>query len=132
MPTRVVIPSATQAPYEYWPNMASRYKKRKHQQFEEEAYDSPTAQRDLVSLHIQAHEADLVRGPQAVTATRSLEVLRRTEVGSSIFEPGDGLIKWNGDGNVAFADTSAEDHLQLGRASELKEESREDGVWIDR
>lgn len=112
--------------------MASRYKKRKHQQFEEEAYDSPTNQRDLVSLHIQAHEADLVRGPQATTATRSLEVLLRKEGGTLILDPGDGLIKWNGAGNVAFADTSAEDHLQLGRAPELKEESSKDDIWIDR
>lgn len=112
--------------------MASRYKKRKHQQFEEEAYDSPTNQRDLASLHIQAHEADLVRGPQAATATRSLEVLLRKEDGALILDPGDALIKWNGGGDVAFADTSAEDHLQLGRAPELKEESREDDVWIDR
>lgn len=112
--------------------MTSRYKKRKHQQFEEEVHDGPTTQRDLVSLHIKAHEADLVRGPQAATATRSLEVLLREEDGTLILDPGDGLIKWNSGGNVAFADTSVDDHLQLGRASDLEEESREDGVWIDR
>lgn len=66
------------------------------------------------SLFIQAHEADLVRGPQAHAAARSLEVERQE---GRVVWVGDGLIKWE----------------TAGRNEDNAEStSSQEGVWVDR
>lgn len=107
--------------------MTSRSRKRKHRLQEP---GSPEQARP--SLYIQAHEADLVRGPQAIAAARSLEVVRRVEGGRTVMAIGDGLIQWNL--GITPADESfAEDHFQLGSAPKPTENiTKEEGIWVDR
>ncbi|KAL7278203.1 hypothetical protein ACG7TL_008177 [Trametes sanguinea] len=87
-------------------------------------------------LRIQAHEADLVRGPRAVAAVRSLEVMRCEENGRVVLEPGDGLIRWAGGGTHAEEDDFAEDHFQLGSSDQIETKAAgqdgTEGTWVDR
>jgi hypothetical protein len=80
------------------------HRKRKHRQQSDtysSQYDrpaSPSPTRPDSSLFIVAHEADIIRGPQAARSADSLEVAPNVDgrEGSRI---GDGLIKWeNGTG----------------------------------
>jgi hypothetical protein len=81
------------------------------------------------ALFIQAHEAEVIRGPQARIAAASLEVGISE---SSRLTVGDGLIKWGGERpnatkmrvpvNVAFDGEDSDD--------EWKDES--EAVWVDR
>jgi len=66
------------------------------------------------SLFIQAHEADLVRGPQAHVSARSLEVEKD---GDKVTWVGDGLIKWG----VPTQDEGSVEAV----------DDRE-GIWVDR
>ncbi|OBZ72861.1 hypothetical protein A0H81_06845 [Grifola frondosa] len=107
--------------------MSSKSRKRKQR-----TYDYPISvqssegpiQSDS-SLFIQAHEADLVRGPQAVAAARSLEI----EYSGGIRRPvrvGDGLIKWSGGevkNEVVDPDEEADDQ-------DIPD--TDDGIWLDR
>jgi len=90
-------------------------------------------------LFIQAHEADLIHGPQAKTAARSLEVMRdhtERDPGSrhETWNIGDGLIRWGGaevatlmreNSGTVFHDD--DDYIQQGGRNE-----DEVGVWVDR
>ncbi|KZT01941.1 uncharacterized protein LAESUDRAFT_730638 [Laetiporus sulphureus 93-53] len=85
------------------------------------------------ALYIQAHEADVVRGPQAAAAATSLEVDYYEEDGKQRMRVGGGLIKWkSGETEPAPFD---EDHAQL-RNYALKSDSKnveeENGLWVDR
>lgn len=67
------------------------------------------------SLFIQAHEADIVRGPQAHASALALEV--NTVDGRTI--PGEGLIQWK-------------NALDVPPGVEGQEVSDEKAVWVDR
>ncbi|KAK7033916.1 hypothetical protein VNI00_012540 [Paramarasmius palmivorus] len=70
------------------------------------------------ALFIQAHEADIVRGPQALVAAKSLEVSEAT-VGS-------GLIRWGGE--VVSRRFTGEDDEGVDEEGE----EEKDAVWVDR
>ncbi|CDO74312.1 hypothetical protein BN946_scf184800.g1 [Trametes cinnabarina] len=87
------------------------------------------------TLRIHAHEADLVRGPQAAAAARSLEVIRREEHGKVVLEIGDGLIKWEGEVVQSGEDAFGEDRLQLGVGTKGTTDAKKnvsEGIWVDR
>ncbi|KAI0370699.1 hypothetical protein BV20DRAFT_966203 [Pilatotrama ljubarskyi] len=115
--------------------MASKFRKRKHRGHEEsEASAARQSPRPDPSLYIQAHEADLVRGPQAAAAARSLEVIRRGQDGKVLLEVGDGLIRWNGGGgDLQGLSSFEEDRFQLGQVpkSDGRAEDAE-AIWVDR
>lgn len=75
------------------------HRKRKHRQRSDSynnQYDqpaSPSSTRPDPSLFIVAHEADIIRGPQAARAADSLEVGINVD-GKGGSRIGDGLIKW--------------------------------------
>ena len=85
------------------------------------------------SLFIQAHEADLVHGPQAASAARSLEVLRGHGKGQPEVV-GDGLIEWAGVGRGIIDWSNDEDHMQLRGSSVTSEDAPkgQTGYWVDR
>jgi hypothetical protein len=76
------------------------HRKRKHRQrsdtysnqYDPPATPSSTTRPDL-SLFIVAHEADIIRGPQAARTADSLEVGINVD-GRGGSRVGDGLIKW--------------------------------------
>ncbi|KAI0755659.1 hypothetical protein C8Q74DRAFT_1304866 [Fomes fomentarius] len=111
--------------------MAHRSKKRKTRPYDlpgsaslNERYEPDS------SLFIQAFEADLVRGPSAYSAARSLEVLKGK--GSEIIV-GDALIQWNAPTQPRYESLS-EHHLDSGsRGSHDDAPPREENViWVDR
>ena len=74
------------------------HRKRKHRQRSDtysNQYDPPTTSttRPDPSLFIVAHEADIIRGPQAARTADSLEVGINVD-GQGGSRVGDGLIKW--------------------------------------
>ena len=85
------------------------------------------------SLFIQAHEADLVHGPQAASAARSLEVIRGDGKGQPDIV-GDGLIEWTGVGRGSIDWSNDEDHMQLRGPSVTSEDAPkgQTGYWVDR
>ncbi|KAI0325765.1 hypothetical protein GY45DRAFT_1329876 [Cubamyces sp. BRFM 1775] len=115
--------------------MAHRANKRKHGKHATNLHDD--AGRVLqpeASLVIQAHEADLVRGPQAAAAAGSLEVVRVVEDGKVVFKVGDGLIRWGGRA-VSVHDQSEDEHfhLRVGSSTEDSQYSpKENEIWVDR
>src|ERR1700730_894241 len=80
------------------------HRKRKHRQ-RSDTYDSqsdkpasPSPTRPDPSLFIVAHEADIIRGPQAARSADSLEVALNVD-GRGGMRIGDGVIRWeNGTG----------------------------------
>src|ERR1700683_558287 len=90
--------------------MASR-KRKYHPTASENAYTSTSQTNSNVSINtcvadpdaalvVQAHEADVVRGPQAKIAARSLEVdVNRSGLGT-YSTVGDGLIRWGAGPNT--------------------------------
>ena len=81
------------------------------------------------SLFIQAYEADLVRGPSAKSAARSLEVTK----GKSAQVVGDALIQWKADGRPRDNSPSAEDHASIGSHARNDDSLHDEGgVWVDR
>jgi len=73
--------------------------------------DSPSSLRVDPTLFIVAHEADIIRGPQAARAADSLEVGINVD-GKGGSRIGDALIKWEGNG--------------------IGEESESGNMWVDR
>ena len=77
------------------------HRKRKHRQWSDaynNQYDqpaNPSSTRADPSLFIVAHEADVIRGPQAARTADSLEVGINVD-GQGGSRIGDGLIKWEG------------------------------------
>jgi len=79
------------------------HRKRKHRQ-RSDTYNSqfdpsedPSLARQDPTLFIVAHEADIIRGPQAARTADSLEVLTNVD-GKGGSRIGDGLLKWEGNG----------------------------------
>ncbi|KII84813.1 hypothetical protein PLICRDRAFT_342392 [Plicaturopsis crispa FD-325 SS-3] len=108
--------------------MPSGHRKRKHNG----SHDRPDQQHRPVppepdlTLFIQAHEADIVRGPRAAAAARALDAAAYTEGGAGQ----SGLIRWGGDKPAANTE-------QLGSVIHDDDDFnlvREDGcdVWVDR
>ncbi|OCH85857.1 hypothetical protein OBBRIDRAFT_784227 [Obba rivulosa] len=83
-------------------------------------------------LYIQAHEADIVRGPQAWDAARSLEVKITEENGKRVVRPGSALIQWKpsrGQNDVWEED----EYMSLvGKDAEREQEQDSEGIWVDR
>ncbi|KAI0919503.1 hypothetical protein AcV5_001555 [Taiwanofungus camphoratus] len=81
------------------------------------------------ALFIQAHEADLIRGPQALLAAQSLEAACIDEKGVCV---GDGLIRWK-ENTREVSDFIEDEHVQLGQPqSKPLLEDKEENVWVDR
>ncbi|KAF5368022.1 hypothetical protein D9758_004490 [Tetrapyrgos nigripes] len=76
-------------------------------------------------LFIQAHEADVIRGPKGRVAAQSLEVKRKDA--QDEWEIGSGLIRWGGDAVIpqGFPDDDNED-------SAWPSTSTSEGIWVDR
>ncbi|TFK82902.1 hypothetical protein K466DRAFT_590178 [Polyporus arcularius HHB13444] len=116
--------------------MSHHLKKRKRRPFDTYGHaDQDGAPQADLSLFVQAHEADLVHGPQAANAARSLEVLR--EDGKDVV--GDGLIQWTGtrrdvNPGLGASLSNDEDHLQLQGPAVPSEDTPNDraGYWVDR
>lgn len=111
--------------------MAHRSKKRKNRPYElSESASLNNRYEPDSSLFIQAYEADLVRGPSAYSAARSLEVLKgkRTEI-----IVGDALIQWNAPARPRY-ESPSEHHLDSGsRGSHDDAPPQEENViWVDR
>jgi hypothetical protein len=123
------------------PSMSSR--KRKHSS--SATYTKPnkafvptdvTADQLDTEPFIQAHEADLIRGPQARLAARSLEVVLEDggAVNRKSWKIGDGLIRWGGT-EVAIRQNEStglvfyDEDDDLQQAGQIKDDA---GVWVDR
>ncbi|KIJ62464.1 hypothetical protein HYDPIDRAFT_114591 [Hydnomerulius pinastri MD-312] len=75
------------------------------------------------ALYIQAHEADIVRGPQSVHAARSLECPDASTTGSNDApQPGSGLIRWG----------AQENSLDFDGEPIVPQESKQSPLWVDR
>ena len=110
--------------------MSHRAKKRKARPYERPEPGIERQEPDP-SLFIQAHEADLVHGPQARQAARSLEVTREGDK----LVIGDGLLQWTGGLRHSFREDNVEEHVQLGdelRSVEEEKSGTEGGIWVDR
>ena len=89
------------------------------------------------ALFIQAHEADICRGPRAHALALSLEVTTHEENGKLVVKAGEGLIRWQGaalqDGSGGF-DGDDEEVVSLGQVHAPRREQSEDGdaLWVDR
>jgi hypothetical protein len=76
-------------------------------------------------LYIQAHEADIIRGPQGIAAAHSLECLEASTICSTDEpKPGSGLIRWGALEGPLALDTDAESY----DTHELKQSL----LWVDR
>lgn len=121
-------------------------KKRKNRRFThssqaagdtETAYPTEVEQQPFVPdpmLFLQAHEADLVRGPHASLTAQSLEVKRTASTSPATgskerpLKIGDALIRWNtGLKITAFP----MDDEEFGQPSQAKDDEDE-GIWVDR
>ncbi|KAI1782840.1 hypothetical protein LXA43DRAFT_1103337 [Ganoderma leucocontextum] len=115
--------------------MSSVSKKRKNRPFDGQEHDHPRVQPDTL-LFIQAHEADLVHGPQAASAARSLEVQEATN-GEEQGHVGDGLIRWGPRVELRVDGADSDEPMTLSGLSgeELPSSSEQScgaGVWVDR
>jgi hypothetical protein len=83
------------------------------------------------ALFIQAHEADIVRGPQASVA-RSMEIV--ASGGRPGLEVGDGLVRWGGGGVGARKGKGRDMGIVVHDEDDEWDEEDEDvrDVWIDR
>ena len=95
------------------------YRKRKR----ENRHQTPPPALDL-NLLIQAHEADIICGPQAERAATYLEVERRDENTS--------LIRWAAAGSQAARPTDSALRIHDDGDSMPDPESGEEDVWVDR
>ena len=81
------------------------HRKRKYRQHSDtynSQYDQsegPSPARPDPTLFIVAHEADIIRGPQAARTADSLEVFTNVD-GKGGSRIGDGLLKWEGNGDM--------------------------------
>ncbi|KAI8977827.1 hypothetical protein BD414DRAFT_517061 [Trametes punicea] len=115
--------------------MTNNVRKRRHPPFQERLHDPATRpSHPEPSLYVHVHEADLVRGPQAIAAARSLEVVRHEENGKVVTEVGDALIRLSRGRILTEEDPSADDHFQLGVGLEPTAPVTLDneGTWVDR
>jgi hypothetical protein len=54
------------------------------------------------ALYIQAHEAEVIRGPHAWSSCRALEIGESEGEPSKKTEPGEGLVRWDGGGQATL------------------------------
>lgn len=73
------------------------------------------------ALFIQAHEADIVRGPRGHAAALALEV---GVVGEQIV-PGEGLIQWKGATDAPPQYLGEDEEIEVNRGEQK-------AVWVDR
>ena len=87
------------------------------------------------ALFIQAHEADICRGPRAHALALSLELTTQEENGKLVVKAVEGLIRWQGaalqDGSGGF-DGDDEEVVSLGQVHAPRREQSEDGdaLWV--
>ena len=81
----------------------------------------PRAVEPEISLFIQAHEADVIRGPRGHAASLALE----TRIVDGQVIVGEGLIKWRAEGEV-------EDDERDGELSTGSQAEKAAPVWVDR
>lgn len=88
------------------------------------------------TLFIQAHEADIVRGPQAYAMALSLEATAYEDKGKLRVKVGDGLIPWHGSANQSSRgfEGDGEEVVSLGQTHiQIKQPHEdEDPMWVDR
>lgn len=90
------------------------------------------------ALFIEAHEADIIRGPQAGDAARSLEFEYISGEGSNRkIHVGDSLIKWTRHQEMAYGVEKVEDtlHLHSSAVRDLTGSAQGDDtdtIWVDR
>ncbi|SRR6266702_2625563 len=96
------------------------HRKRKHRQ-RSDTYNSqydqsegPSLARQDPALFIVAHEADIIRGPQAARTADSLEVFTNVD-GKGGSRIGDGLLKWEGNARGEHGDMWVDRYVRLFR-----------------
>ena len=101
------------------------FRSRGQESFNTDNYE--TRREPDAALYVVAHEADIIRGPQAALAARSLEVVEHLPNQPPRKRVGDALIRWGASPDSreqpALHD---EDNHTVGR-QELQEE-----IWVDR
>ena len=98
------------------------HRKRKHRQ-RSDTYNSVYDQSEGLSLarpdptlFIVAHEADIIRGPQAARTADSLEVFTNVD-GKGGSRIGDGLLKWEGNAHGEHGDMWVDRYARLSYPS---------------
>lgn len=108
--------------------------------------DAPSHEEISTSaLFIQAHEADLIHGPQAASAAQSLEVLDygRGGMGSSLdgsiapvhagHKIGDALIRWGVETHVQpVAAFPGDEESNVEAVNRSDKDLDEKAIWVDR
>lgn len=118
--------------------MSSSRKRKQHPSAGERAHNSAqsTANAPDHSLYIQAHEADIIRGPQTRAAAQSLEVkgLSRDLGGVITGEAsaGDGLIRWGGLRTPALKKQELIDDTTSFDGLDAEENLHQTAIWVDR
>lgn len=114
--------------------MTSLSRKRKGRPYEAQTHEQPPVshQPDTV-LFIQAYEADIVRGPQATAAAKSLE-FKAAEKSDQPGDVGDGLILWDSRVELPAYDVSSNESIALSQRSDSapSDRSKGRGLWVDR
>ncbi|KAI0739354.1 hypothetical protein C8Q80DRAFT_1260916 [Daedaleopsis nitida] len=111
--------------------MSSRARKRKQRPYESDR--TANLSKPDSSLLIQAYEADLVHGPQATLAAKSLEVSSSHEGKTAV---GDALIRWDRAPHHRTDDLLSEDRVDISGAprhvEEISQDDNREMVWVDR
>ncbi|EJF62065.1 hypothetical protein DICSQDRAFT_180388 [Dichomitus squalens LYAD-421 SS1] len=114
--------------------MTSLSRKRKSRPYEAQTHEQPPVshQPDTV-LFIQAYEADIIRGPQATAAAKSLE-FRAAGEGDQPGDVGDGLILWGSRVELPAYDVSSNESMTWSQRSDGAPSDRSEGrgLWVDR
>lgn len=109
-------------------------KKRKNRPYDTQEYDQSHLQPDTL-LFIQAHEADLVHGPQAAATATSLEVGEAGNGGGHT-RVGDALIRWSSHVDLGVDGADTDEPMALSQRVEEgppnANTSGGSGVWVDR
>lgn len=79
------------------------------------------------ALYVVAHEADIIRGPQAALAARSLEVVEHLPNQPPRKRIGDALIRWGTSPEYKEQPAFHDEDNYTGGRKELEEE-----IWVDR
>ena len=79
------------------------------------------------ALYVVAHEADIIRGPQAALAARSLEVVEHLPNQPPRKMIGDALIRWGTSPKSREQLSFHDEDNHTGGRQELQEE-----IWVDR